>query len=210
MGSGAITADQGILLAIGAIGLGALTIARRTLDTVGEGITDLPILAAIIVSLVGATIITVLSGLGIPASLAVSATSCIIGLGWGRASRAVTLAEAAEAAIEGEGGPDLSVGALVAKGTDSEGGDIPAPGPTVGDLAAGETPDGSSVAGGRDAVDDRDTTAKPVPKIGEESPEALTSADLFDRAATGRIVTLWLLTPTISSIGSYLIFAFVL
>ena len=64
VGSGAITVDQGILLAIGAIGLGALTIARRTLDTVGEGITDLPILAVIIVSLVGVTIIMVLSGLG--------------------------------------------------------------------------------------------------------------------------------------------------
>lgn len=63
-GSGAITVDQGILLAIGAIGLGALTIARRTLATVGEGITDLPILAVIIVSLVGVTVIMVLSGLG--------------------------------------------------------------------------------------------------------------------------------------------------
>lgn len=134
-------------------------------------------MAATIVSLVGTTIITVLSGLGIPASFAVSATSCIIGLGWRRASRAVTLAEAAEAAIEGEGGPDLSVGALVAKGTDTEGGEIPAPGPTLGDLTAGETPDRSSVVDGRDAVDGRDTTAKPGPKIGEEIPGALTSED---------------------------------
>jgi PiT family inorganic phosphate transporter len=31
------------------MGLGAFTIARRTLDTVGDGITDLPILAAILV-----------------------------------------------------------------------------------------------------------------------------------------------------------------
>jgi PiT family inorganic phosphate transporter len=49
-----------------------------------------------------------------------------------------------------------------------------------------------------------------VPKIGEEDSEALTSGDLFDRAATGRIVTMWLLTPTISTVGSYLVFAFVL
>ncbi|HET7323865.1 MAG TPA: anion permease [Halococcus sp.] len=206
VGSNAITVEQGVLLAAGAIGIGALTIARRTLDTVGDDITDLPILAAILVSLVGATIITVLSGLGIPASLAVSMTSCIIGLGWGRASRAVTLAEVASAAIEGEGGPDLSAGALVAAGAEDAGGHdansapTPAPGPTVGDLAASETPN-ESVAG------DRDAAAEPVPKIGEESPEVLTAEDLFDRAATGRIVTLWLLTPTISAIGSYLVFA---
>lgn len=81
VGSGSITASQGILLAIAAIGIGGFTIARRTLDTVGEGLTDLPILAAMIVSLIGATIITVLSDLGLPASLAVSMTSCIIGLG---------------------------------------------------------------------------------------------------------------------------------
>jgi hypothetical protein len=49
-----------------------------------------------------------------------------------------------------------------------------------------------------------------VPKIGEEDSEALTSGDLFDRAATGRVVTMWLLTPTISAVGSYLVFAFVL
>lgn len=47
VGSGSLTASQGVLLAIGAIGVGAFTIARRTLDTVGEDLTDLPILAAI-------------------------------------------------------------------------------------------------------------------------------------------------------------------
>ncbi|EMA54827.1 inorganic phosphate transporter [Halococcus salifodinae] len=204
VGSNAITVEQGVLLAVGAMAIGAFTIARRTLDTVGDGITDLPILAAILVSLVGATIITVLSGFGIPASLAVSMTSCIIGLGWGRASRAVTLADAAEAAIEGEGGPDLSAGALIAtSAADTEEtsvGQTTAPGPTVGDLATGEMPD-ESVASDESGADEA------VPKIGEENPEALVSETLFDRAATGRIVTLWLLTPTISAIGSYLVFA---
>lgn len=57
--------------------LGTFTIARRTLDTVDD-ITAFPILAAMLVSLVGASIITVLSGLGIPASRAVSMPSCII------------------------------------------------------------------------------------------------------------------------------------
>jgi PiT family inorganic phosphate transporter len=95
VGNGAIDPSPGILLAVGAISLGGFTIARRTLATVGDDVTDLPILAALIVSTVGATIITILSWLGIPASLAVSTTSCIIGLGWGRASRARTLAEIA-------------------------------------------------------------------------------------------------------------------
>jgi PiT family inorganic phosphate transporter len=199
VGNGAITASQGILLAIAAIGVGGFTIARRTLDTIGEGLTDLPILAAMIVSLVGATIITILSNLGVPASLAVSMTSCIIGLGWGRASRAVTVAEAAEAAVQGEELPDLSTAALVAEDTVPDGTDAsPAPGPTVGDLASA-TPD------------DRGSTARadagPVPRIGEEDAEALAEAPvLFDRAATSRVVFLWILTPTVSTIGSYLVF----
>lgn len=199
VGNGAITASQGIVLAIAAIGLGGFTIARRTLDTIGKGLTDLPILAAIIVSLIGATIITVLSGLGVPASLAVSMTSCIIGLGWGRASRAVTLAEAAETAIEGEGAPDLTTGALIAEDTTPNAETTPSPGPTVGDLAAGETAENETAAETHDSGH--------VPKIGEEDADAIAEAPLlFDRAATGRVVFLWILAPTVSILGSYLIF----
>ncbi|WP_160132673.1 inorganic phosphate transporter [Halococcus salsus] len=201
VGSGQITVEQGVILAVVAIGLGAFTIARRTLDTVGDGITDLPILAAMLVSLVGATIITVLSNMGIPASLAVSMTSCIIGLGWGRSSRAVTLADAAGSAMSGEGGPDLSVGALAAETTPKTGESPLPPGPTVGDLATAKP-----------AEEPPDTDEQPaqVPKIGEEDPDELVAEELFDAAATSRIVMLWLLTPTISTIGSYVIFAFVL
>jgi PiT family inorganic phosphate transporter len=47
-----------------------------------------------------------------------------------------------------------------------------------------------------------------VPKIGEEDPEELTAADLFDPAATGRVVMLWILTPSISAGASYLVFQF--
>ena len=83
-----------ILIGVGAISIGSFTMARKTLDTVGDGITDLPLLAALIVSAVSASIITVLSGMGIPASLAISATMCITGLGWGRASRTVKMKEA--------------------------------------------------------------------------------------------------------------------
>jgi PiT family inorganic phosphate transporter len=113
VGSGALTIDGGILLAGGAIGLGAFTIARRTLDTVGNDLTELPLLAALVVETVSASFITFLSAIGIPASLAVSATMCIVGLGWGRATRTVTLGEA----VRGES-PELSVNALAAESPD--------------------------------------------------------------------------------------------
>ncbi|WP_146417806.1 inorganic phosphate transporter [Haloarcula hispanica] len=192
VGNGAVSIDQGVLLAVAAISLGGFTIARRTLATVGDGITDLPILAALIVSSVGATIITVLSYYGIPASLAVSTTCCIIGLGWGRASRAVTLTELATPPSESNPGPNLSTGALAAPSTKDE---KPA-GPTVGELAAGESP--------------TPETSPSVPAIGEEDIEELTAENLFDPAATSRIVILWVLTPSLSVVGSYLLFALLL
>lgn len=89
-----IGVEAGVLLAVGAMSLGGFTIARKTLDTVGEGITEMPLMAALVVSTVSASIITVLSVMGIPASLAISATMCITGLGWGRASRTVRVKEA--------------------------------------------------------------------------------------------------------------------
>jgi PiT family inorganic phosphate transporter len=105
-----MSVNAGIFLAIGAIGLGAFTIARRTLDTVGNDLTDLPILAALIVEVVAASLITFLSLIDIPASLAVSATMSIVGLGWGRATRTATIGDA----VRGEG-PDVSVDALTAE-----------------------------------------------------------------------------------------------
>ncbi|WP_135533874.1 inorganic phosphate transporter [Halostella pelagica] len=196
VGNGSVTVDQGVLLAVAAISLGGFTIARRTLATVGDDITDLPILAALIVSTVGATIITILSYYGIPASLAVSTTCCIIGLGWGRASRAVTLTELAAPPSKTEPGPNLTTRALA---TSSAEDDKPG-GPTVGELASGEAPD---------PADQRDD-APSVPPIGEEDIEELTAESLFDPAATSRIVILWILTPTLSVVGSYLLFALLL
>lgn len=104
-----IGVNAGIILAVAAMSVGGFTIARKTLDTVGSGITDLPLLAALIVSVVSASIISVLSLMGIPASLAISATMCITGLGWGRASRNVTVKDA----IQGEK-PKTSTAALKA------------------------------------------------------------------------------------------------
>ena len=191
-----MTIDQGVLLAVAAISLGGFTIARRTLETVGDDITDLPILAALIVSTVGATIITILSYYGIPASLAVSTTCCIIGLGWGRASRAVTLTELATPPSKAEPSPKLTTGALAAPSTED---DEPA-GPTVGELASGEAPDPQN----------QQTDGQSVPQIGEEDIEELTAETLFDPAATTRIVVLWILTPSLSVVGSYLLFALLL
>lgn len=195
VGNGAIGPNPAILLAVGAISLGGFTIARRTLATVGDDVTDLPILAALIVSIIGATIITILSWLGIPASLAVSTTSCIIGLGWGRASRARTLTEIAAPSPIGEPGPEVTTGALRAPTT--EGAADAAASPTVGELAEGETSD----------PDKPQKSADRVPRIGEEDPEELSAESLFDPAATARIVALWVITPTISVLGAYLLFS---
>mgnify|MGYP000545481132 CR=1 FL=1 len=175
VGAGAVGLYPGVALAGGAIGLGAFTIARRTLDTVGTGLTDLPIMAALIVEVISATIISLLSWGGIPASLAVSATMCIVGLGWGRATRTTTISQAASAAVTGEATPE---------------------------------PDGDREALSVDALVHSEQPGD-VPGIGEEDRAELTAGDLFDPAATGRVVTLWVLTPTFSALASFLVFEFV-
>ncbi|WP_436927778.1 anion permease [Halosimplex amylolyticum] len=196
VGNGAVSIDQGVLLAVAAISLGGFTIARRTLATVGDGITDLPILAALIVSTVGASIITVLSYYGIPASLAVSTTCCIIGLGWGRASRAVTLAELATPTPGETPSTEFTADALAAPSTVDSGSEPQ----TVGEIAAGESPD----------TETRQGDAPSVPPIGEEDLEELTAESLFDPAATTRIISLWILTPSLSVVGSFVLFALLL
>ncbi|MFB6136735.1 MAG: anion permease [Halobacteriaceae archaeon] len=91
VGSGQLEMTPGVALGGAAIGAGAFALGSRTMETVGEDITDLSLEAALVVEVVAATIITGLSWAGIPASLAITATSCVIGLGWGRASRRVPL-----------------------------------------------------------------------------------------------------------------------
>jgi PiT family inorganic phosphate transporter len=169
VGSGELDLYAGVALAGGAIGLGAFTIARRTLDTVGNDLTDLPILAALIVEVVSASIITGLSAAGIPASLAVSATMCVVGLGWGRATRTTRLSDAVNTAT---GGPEREVEMSV------------------------------------DALAEEPADPAAVEDIGEPDPEELTASDLFDPSTTGRVVMLWILTPTISAVASYLVFRF--
>ncbi|WP_053948779.1 inorganic phosphate transporter [Halolamina sediminis] len=99
-----------ILLGCAAVAVGAFTIARRTLDTLGNDITDLPLTAAIVVAIVSSTIVIGLSAIGIPASFVIIATTSIVGLGWGRATRTATISEG----VRGEESPNVSVGALAA------------------------------------------------------------------------------------------------
>ena len=45
-----------------------------------------------------------------------------------------------------------------------------------------------------------------VPRIGDEQSEELTANELYDPSATGRVVMLWILTPSLSAVASYLLF----
>jgi len=140
VGSNSLAMDEAILLGGGAIGLGAFTIARRTMDTVGNDLTDLPLLAALVVATVSSTVVTGLSALGVPASFVVIATMSIVGLGWGRATRTVRLAET----VHGDA-PEVSVGALAADAPDA---------PTVGgEGGTPETTDDAPPIGDEDAED---------------------------------------------------------
>lgn len=99
-----------ILLGCAAVAVGAFTIARRTLDTLGSDITELPLTAAIVVAVVASVIVVGLSAIGIPASFVIIATTSIVGLGWGRATRTATL----PGGVTGKEKANVSVGALAA------------------------------------------------------------------------------------------------
>ena len=103
--------DLMILLGCAAVAVGAFTIARRTLDTLGNDITELPLTAAIVVAVISSTIVIGLSVIGIPASFVIIATTSIIGLGWGRATRTATLTDV----VQGKKEAGVSVGALTAE-----------------------------------------------------------------------------------------------
>ncbi|WP_135364867.1 inorganic phosphate transporter [Halosimplex halophilum] len=139
VGSESVGMNPAILLGGGAIGLGAFTIARRTMDTVGNDLTDLPLLAALVVAAVSSTIVTGLSALGVPASFVIIATMSIVGLGWGRATRTVTLSEARKGDA-----PEVSVGALAADAPDA---------PTVGGEGGTPEPTDSPAIGDEESED---------------------------------------------------------
>jgi PiT family inorganic phosphate transporter len=99
VGAGSLGLYPAVVLAGLSIGAGAFLLGPRTMETVGNDITDLSLEAALVVELVAGTVLTLLSWGGIPASLAVVLTTCVIGLGWGRASKRVPL----EALVRPEG-----------------------------------------------------------------------------------------------------------
>ncbi|MFC6766323.1 inorganic phosphate transporter [Natrinema soli] len=108
--TGAMALTPLVLLGSAAVAVGAFTIARRTLETVGSDITELPLTAAIIVTVVSAGLVVFLSWLGIPASFVVIATMSIVGLGWGRATRTTAHPNAAaggERATPGDDGDSV-------------------------------------------------------------------------------------------------------
>ncbi|NHN42246.1 inorganic phosphate transporter [Halorubellus sp. JP-L1] len=111
VGAEVVELNTMIILGCGAVAVGAFTIARRTLDTLGDDITDLPLTAAIVVAVVSSTIVIFLSVIGIPASFVIIATTSIVGLGWGRATRTAKVTEV----VSGEESPSVSVGALTAE-----------------------------------------------------------------------------------------------
>jgi sulfate permease len=189
---GSLTVNQGVLIAVFAFGLGSFTIARRTLETVGDEITELPILASLIVSIVGATVITILSFWGIPASLAVSTTSTIIGLGWGRASRAAPMSEILTPKPE-RPEFEMATGALLTSRLEN------APvSPTIGDIAR------------KEKAPERPETIPDVPGVGAEGPADLDEKSLFNPAAAKRIATMWVVTPSLAVAASYPVFVFLL
>lgn len=163
--SGAIGTDAAILVAAAAIGVGAFTIARRTMESVGTELTDLSLFGALLVMVTSATITTGLSWMGIPISLAMATVMTIAGLGWGRATRPITLEDAVRGDIE-RIEERIALGAATA--------DAGAPAPAIGE---------------------------------EETTQVRRQAgDLFDRKTIARYVSMWIVSPSLALLLSYVFF----
>ena len=114
---GGLTDDTAIILATLAIGVGGFTIARRTMESVGGELSDIPLLAALFVMITASTITTLLSWIGIPISLVMATVMTIVGIGWGRATRPIT---AREAVTRDTADKELASGAITAEVTDGK------------------------------------------------------------------------------------------
>ncbi len=117
VGSGDLEVNTAVILGSFAVTIGSFTIARRTLDTLGNDITALPLTAAIVVATVSSILTVGLSAIGIPASFVIIATMSIIGLGWGRATRTTSARD-----IGKDSETTVSVGSLAG---DTEGEELP-------------------------------------------------------------------------------------
>lgn len=91
VGSGSVQTVPAVLMACASIAVGVFTFGPKIMKAIGGDITDLPLEASLLVMTVAASLITLLSVTGIPASLSVIATLSIIGLGWGRATQRVPI-----------------------------------------------------------------------------------------------------------------------
>ena len=116
-GASGLPDDTAIILATIAIGVGGFTIARRTMESVGGELSDIPLLAALFVMVTASTITTVLSWFGIPISLVMSTVMTIVGIGWGRATRPVTVSDAVR---RDAGDAEIVPGAITAEGMEGK------------------------------------------------------------------------------------------
>ncbi|SEH13439.1 inorganic phosphate transporter, PiT family [Natronorubrum sediminis] len=94
VGEAGLEVNTAVVIATLAIGLGGFTIARRTMESVGGELSDIPLLAALFVMVTASSITTALSYIGIPISLVMATVMTIVGIGWGRATRPITVREA--------------------------------------------------------------------------------------------------------------------
>ncbi|THE66721.1 anion permease [Salinadaptatus halalkaliphilus] len=134
-GEGGLDVDVAIIVATLAIGLGGFTIARRTMESVGGELSDIPLLAALFVMATASTITTALSWIGIPISLVMATVMTIVGIGWGRATRPVTVREA----VTGDTTHEIAVGAIV---TDEQEGENA---PPIGEAESDEVLEGANL-----------------------------------------------------------------
>ncbi|WP_425607266.1 inorganic phosphate transporter [Natronobeatus ordinarius] len=123
-GVGGLPDDTAIIIATLAIGLGGFTIARRTMESVGGELSDIPLLAALFVMVTASTITTFLSYIGIPISLVMATVMTIVGIGWGRATRPITFREAVTRDTEET---EIVTGAITAEEMEGE------PSPAIGE-----------------------------------------------------------------------------
>ncbi|ERG88206.1 MAG: phosphate/sulfate permease [halophilic archaeon J07HX5] len=105
-----------IVVATLAIGIGGFTIARRTMESVGGELSDIPLLAALFVMTTASTITTLLSAIGIPISLVMATVMTIVGIGWGRATRPITIRDAVARDTDDR---TITTGAITADGGES-------------------------------------------------------------------------------------------
>lgn len=138
VGEAGLEVNTAVVIATFAIGIGAFTIARRTMDSVGGELSDIPLLAALFVMLTASTITTILSYIGIPISLVMATVMTIIGIGWGRATRPITFREAVTRDSEAQE-RDIELGVIVAEEEKDE------PSPPIGEAETEDVLHGSDL-----------------------------------------------------------------